>query len=66
MSLDQFRQQIESFIAAKGMTPTAFGRRFAGDPLFVFQLRGGREPREATRDKILTAMKGQRAKERAA
>lgn len=56
MSLDQFREQVESFIAQNRLTPTAFGKRYAADPLFVFQLRKGREPREATRDKILSAI----------
>ncbi|MGB3386777.1 MAG: hypothetical protein WBA88_02220 [Pseudaminobacter sp.] len=56
MPLDQFKSAIEDFLLQTGMTPTAFGRRFAGDPLFVFQLRDGREPREATREKVLAAM----------
>lgn len=56
MSLEQFRAKVEEYLNKNDMTPTAFGRRFAGDPLFVFQLRTGREPREATRDKVLSAM----------
>jgi homoserine dehydrogenase len=56
MSLDQFKTTVEDFLSKTGMTATAFGRRFAGDPLFVFQLRDGREPREATREKVLAAM----------
>lgn len=54
--IETFRQTIEQFIAAKGMTPTRFGKEFAGDPLFVFQLREGREPRTDTRRRILTAI----------
>lgn len=65
MSLDQFKSTVEDFLSKTGMTPTAFGKRFAGDPLFVFQLRDGREPREATREKVLAAMT-ERASERAA
>lgn len=65
MSLDQFKSTVEDFLSKTGMTPTAFGKRFAGDPLFVFQLRDGREPREATREKVLAAMTEQ-APERAA
>lgn len=65
MSLDQFKSTVEDFLSKTGMTPTAFGKRFAGDPLFVFQLRDGREPREATREKVLSAMTEQ-ASERAA
>lgn len=58
MTLAEFTAAVEAFIAEKGMTPTAFGRSFAGDPLFVFQLREGREPREATRAKVLAGMAG--------
>jgi homoserine dehydrogenase len=56
MSLEQFRARVEEYLDKHDMTPTAFGKRFAGDPLFVFQLRTGREPREATRDRVLSAM----------
>lgn len=56
MTLDEFKTLVENVIAEKQITPTAFGRRFAGDPLFVFQLRDGREPREATREKVLLAI----------
>jgi homoserine dehydrogenase len=51
-----FRQAVEAFIAARGWTPTRFGRAIAGDPLFVFDLREGREPRSETRARILKAM----------
>src|SRR5687767_2596685 len=51
-----FRQSVEAFIAARGWTPTRFGRTIAGDPLFVFDLREGREPRSDTRGRILKAM----------
>lgn len=51
-----FREQVEQFIADREMTPTFFGKTFAGDPLFVFQLREGREPRSATRERVLAAM----------
>ena len=51
-----FRQSVESFIATRGWTPTRFGRTVAGDPLFVFDLREGREPRSDTRARILKAM----------
>ena len=55
--IEQFKTEIERFIQANGLTPTGFGKKFAGDPLFVFQLRDGREPRTETRSKILEAMK---------
>lgn len=51
-----FRQAVETFISARGWTPTRFGRTVAGDPLFVFDLREGREPRSDTRTRILKAM----------
>ena len=51
-----FRQSVETFIATRGWTPTRFGRTVAGDPLFVFDLREGREPRTDTRARILKAM----------
>ncbi|MBK8083055.1 MAG: homoserine dehydrogenase [Devosia sp.] len=54
--IQSFRQAVESFIAARGWTPTRFGRTIAGDPLFVFDLREGREPRSDTRMRILKAM----------
>jgi homoserine dehydrogenase len=54
--IQSFRDTIESFIAARGWTPTRFGRQIAGDPLFVFDLREGREPRSETRQRILRAM----------
>jgi len=54
--IQSFRDTIESFIALRGWTPTRFGRQIAGDPLFVFDLREGREPRSETRTRILKAM----------
>jgi homoserine dehydrogenase len=54
--IQSFRQAVETFIAARGWTPTRFGRAIAGDPLFVFDLREGREPRSDTRTRILKAM----------
>ena len=54
--IQSFRQSVEAFIAAHGWTPTRFGRAIAGDPLFVFDLREGREPRSDTRNRILKAM----------
>ena len=51
-----FTQSVETFLAQQNWTPTRFGREIAGDPLFVFDLREGREPRTDTRERILTAM----------
>jgi len=54
--ITSFRQAVETFIAQRGWTPTRFGRTIAGDPLFVFDLRDGREPRSETRARILRVM----------
>jgi homoserine dehydrogenase len=54
--LQSFREAVEAFIASHGWTATRFGRQIAGDPLFVFDLREGREPRSETRSRILKAM----------
>jgi homoserine dehydrogenase len=54
--LERFQTTVERFISDNSLTPTQFGREYAADPLFVFQLRKGREPRSATRDRILAAM----------
>jgi homoserine dehydrogenase len=54
--IQSFRQAVETFISARGWTPTRFGRTIAGDPLFVFDLREGREPRSDTRTRILKSM----------
>lgn len=62
--LEHFRSAVENHLSATGMTPTQFGRCFANDPLFVFELRKGREPRTDTRLRILAAMSD--AKERVA
>jgi len=56
--IERFRDTVEKFIAKRGMTPTQFGREYASDPLFVFQLRKGREPRSETRQRILALLKG--------
>lgn len=54
--IDVFKAKVESFIAEREMTATQFGKQFAGDPLFVFQIRDGREPRSQTRQRIVEAM----------
>jgi 2,4-dienoyl-CoA reductase-like NADH-dependent reductase (Old Yellow Enzyme family) len=53
---DIFKSQVEQYLERNDMTPTRFGRLFANDPWFVFQLREGREPRARMRHKILEAM----------
>lgn len=55
--IETFQAAVEAFISQNGWTPTRFGREIAGDPLFVFDLREGREPRSDTRERILKAMR---------
>jgi homoserine dehydrogenase len=57
--IQSFRDAVEAFIGARGWTATRFGRQMAGDPLFVFDLREGREPRSDTRARILKAMQSE-------
>ncbi|MBX8811184.1 hypothetical protein HBA91_00925 [Ochrobactrum sp. MR34] len=54
--IETFRKNIEQFIASEGISATKFGRKFANDPLFVFQIREGREPRVKTRLRVLENM----------
>jgi len=56
--IEHFKSAVEAFIAENDITPTSFGKKFANDPLFVFQLRQGREPRSGTRNKVLEAISG--------
>jgi len=53
MISDEFREQVEAFIAASGVRPSEFGRQAVGDPSFVLNLRRGRSPTLATADKVL-------------
>lgn len=59
--IEKFRETVERYIKAHGLKPTQFGKDFAGDPKFVFQLREGREPRTDTRQRILAALQPERA-----
>ena len=45
--------RIEKYLRATRTPPTRFGRDAVGDSRFVFDLRAGREPREATIQKVL-------------
>ncbi len=44
---------VERHLRRSEVAPSRFGREVAGDPRFVFDLRNGREPRPATRKKVL-------------
>jgi hypothetical protein len=44
---------VERHLRRAAVSPSRFGREVAGDPRFVFDLRRGREPRAATRERVL-------------
>ncbi len=44
---------VERHLRRSATSPSRFGRDVAGDPRFVFDLRRGREPRPATRQRVL-------------
>lgn len=44
MTANSFIETIERFLAASGMSASAFGRAALGDPNFVGDVRGGRSP----------------------
>ena len=45
-------REVEKFLNRSQTAPTRFGRDAVGDPRFVFDLRRGREPREATVERV--------------
>lgn len=53
---EQFRSQVENYLAASEMTPTKFGQEVLRDPRFVFQLRQGRSCSAKTMDRVLAYM----------
>lgn len=54
----QFRIRVQRHLDKTGEAHATFGRRVLGDPSWVTRLLDGLEPKEATRNKVLTAMKG--------
>ena len=47
-------REVEKFLNRSQTAPTRFGRDVVGDPRFVFDLRRGREPRQATVERVRT------------
>ena len=45
-------RKVERFLGRTGLAPTTFGRLAVSDPRLVFDLRNGREPREAMRSRV--------------
>ena len=56
MTKDEFRKKVEDFINNNQISETSFGVLALKQPLFVFQLKEGRECREATQEKVLAFM----------
>lgn len=50
--LTRFVNDVDAYLQASQLTPTAFGSKAAGDPNFVFELKNGREPRRSTIAKV--------------
>jgi len=46
--------QVEKYLRLTRTPPARFGRDALGDPNFVFDLKDGREPRAATRSRVLS------------
>jgi len=44
LTAQEFRNEIETFLAKTGMSATAFGRAAVNDPNFVGDLANGRTP----------------------
>jgi hypothetical protein len=44
LTMDQFLAEIDRYLDAAKMSPSAFGRAVVGDPNFVTDLRAGRAP----------------------
>lgn len=61
---DPLLTEVEAFLKATDMTPTAFGLAALNDPTLVHEMRRGRECKRATRAKIKEYMK--RTRQRAA
>jgi len=48
--------KIERHLRTTAISPSRFGREAARDPRFVFDLRRGREPRDATTRRVIAFM----------
>lgn len=47
-----FLAEVDVYLAATGLTATAFGRQAVNDPSFVFDLRSGRSPSARVIDRV--------------
>ena len=58
---DPVLADVEDFLKASGMTPTAFGVRALNDPTLVHEMRKGRECKRATRARIIEFIEAARS-----
>lgn len=56
--------EIENFLDASGMSPTAFGSEALNDPPFVSQLRQGRDVKVSTADRVRAFIQAYRPNDR--
>ena len=54
--------RIDHYLRASKTSPSRLGRDAVGDPNFVMNLRDGRQPRQATLDRVIAFI--ERAEER--
>lgn len=64
MDLPEFRARVESHLRKTGEAPSRLSRRAMGDPAWIFRFLDGFEPKEATRTKVLDAIKSYKPKEK--
>lgn len=57
ITVAEFLSEIETFLAARKMTASAFGKAALGDPNFILELRRGRSPHLATVERVLKFMR---------
>ena len=53
MTLPQFVEAVEAYLAISKIPPTRLGKEATGDPGFVFDLRAGRQPRRESMKKVM-------------
>lgn len=60
MTAAEFASEIESFLAASGLSASQFGKQAVGDPNFVGDLRRGRSPSLRTVSRVQAFMEKHR------
>ena len=54
--------RIDRYLRATKTTPSRLGREAVGDPNFVMNLRDGRQPRQATLDRVIAFIDSREAR----